>query len=140
MTEDKKIEVREQVGVILLAAVLVMSGLLLIKQKDAPATFTESAVSGAANSSSNVSEKAVANSSSATNGQAAASSNKSALININKASLEELDTLPGVGPATAQKIVDYRTQNGGFKSIEGIMDVSGIGEVKYAQLKDKISI
>ena len=130
MTEEKKIEIREQVGVILLASVLVMSGLLLIKQKDAPATFTESASASA----SNTAEKP------ATSAQTVSNGTKTALININKASLEELDTLPGVGPATAQKILDYRTQNGDFKSVEGIKDVSGIGEVKYAQLKDKISI
>jgi len=62
------------------------------------------------------------------------------LVNINKAGLEELDTLPGVGPATAQKILDYRTQNGNFKSIDGIMDVSGIGPAKYSQMQALISI
>ncbi len=131
MTEEKKIEIREQVGVILLAGVLVMSGLLLIKQKDVPATFTESTTYI---SSPSVAEKPTVSSSQQI------SDDKSALININKASLEELDTLPGVGPATAQKIVDFRKENGNFTTIEGIMDVSGIGEAKYAQLKDKISI
>ncbi len=131
MTEEKKAEVREQVGVILLAAVLVMSGLLLIKQKEVPTTFTESSASI---SSSSPVEKSEASSSQQV------SNDKSALININRAPLEELDTLPGVGPATAQKIIDYRKENGDFTSIEEIMDVSGIGEAKYAQLKDKISI
>jgi len=135
VTEEKKIEIREQVGVILLASVLVMSGLLLIKQKDAPAIFTESAVSGATSSSSSTVEKPTTSSS-----QQVSNSKVSTVVNINKASLEELDTLPGVGPATAQKIVDYRTQNGDFKSVEGIMDVSGIGPSKYSQIQSLISI
>jgi competence protein ComEA len=61
-------------------------------------------------------------------------------ININTASLSELDTLPGIGPTTAQKIIDYRTQNGPFKSIEDIKNVSGIGEKKFEQIKDKIKV
>jgi comEA protein len=133
MTEEKKVVVREQVGVILLAAVLVMSGLLLIKQKDVPTTFTENTNS----SSQGTAAKPVV--SSPTSVQTP-STVKVGLVNINTSSLEELDTLPGVGPATAQKIVDYRNKNGNFKSLENIMDVSGIGEAKYSQLKDKISI
>lgn len=61
-------------------------------------------------------------------------------VNINTASLAELDTLPGVGEATAQKIIDYREQNGYFTSIEDIMNVSGIGEVKFEKIKDMITI
>lgn len=62
------------------------------------------------------------------------------LVNINIASLAELDTLPGIGPATAQKIIDYREQNGFFASIEDIMDVSGIGEAKFEKMKNMITI
>ncbi|MCR4431437.1 MAG: helix-hairpin-helix domain-containing protein [Tepidanaerobacteraceae bacterium] len=61
-------------------------------------------------------------------------------ININTAGLSELDALPGIGPATAQKIIDYRTQNGPFKSIDDIKNVSGIGDKKFEQLKDKIKV
>jgi competence protein ComEA len=61
-------------------------------------------------------------------------------VNLNTATLEELDALPGVGPATAQKIIDYRTQNGGFKSIDDLKNVSGIGDVKFAALKDAVTL
>lgn len=61
-------------------------------------------------------------------------------ININNASLIELDSLPGVGEITAQKIIDYREENTKFKSIEEIKNVKGIGENKFNNLKDYISI
>lgn len=62
------------------------------------------------------------------------------LVNINTATLEELDALPGVGPATAQAIIDDREANGPFASEEDIMRVSGIGEKKYEKLKGSICI
>lgn len=61
-------------------------------------------------------------------------------ININNASLAELDSLPGVGEITAQKIIDYREENTNFKSIEEIKNVKGIGENKFNNLKDYICI
>jgi competence protein ComEA len=62
------------------------------------------------------------------------------LININTAEQEELETLPGIGPVTAQKIIDYRTANGGFSTIEAILDVSGIGEVTFENIRDLITV
>jgi competence protein ComEA len=62
------------------------------------------------------------------------------LININTASAAELDTLPGIGPTTAQKIIDYRTQNGPFLNAEDIVNVSGIGPGTYERIKNLITV
>jgi competence protein ComEA len=62
------------------------------------------------------------------------------LININTASSEELDSLPGIGPTTAQKIIDYRIQHGDFQQIEDIMNVSGIGPATFDDIKDLITV
>lgn len=61
-------------------------------------------------------------------------------INLNKATQTELETLPGIGPSTAEKIIAYRKENGNFKNIEDIMNVNGIGESKYNKIKDLISV
>jgi len=62
------------------------------------------------------------------------------LININTASLQELDTLPGIGPSKAAAIIDYRQKNGPFDTIEDIMKVSGIGQVTFEKLKSLITV
>lgn len=68
------------------------------------------------------------------------SSVKNNKININKATQTELETIPGVGPSTALKILDYREKNGKFSSIEDIKNVSGIGDAKYEKMKDYITV
>jgi len=61
-------------------------------------------------------------------------------ININTAGQAQLEELPGIGPALAQRIIDHRTKNGPFLSTEDVMAVSGIGEKRYEQLKDIITV
>jgi competence protein ComEA len=59
-------------------------------------------------------------------------------ISLNNATAEQLDTLDGVGPATAQKIIAWRTQHGGFRSVADLGQVPGIGPKKLAALKDRV--
>jgi competence protein ComEA len=61
-------------------------------------------------------------------------------VNLNTASQSELETLPGIGPSFAQRIIDYRQDNGGFRSIEEVQAVSGIGEKTFQKIKGQISI
>lgn len=63
-----------------------------------------------------------------------------AVINLNTATVEELDSLPGVGPAIAKRIIEYRSSVGGFSSIEQITQVSGIGEATFAKIKAFITV
>ena len=75
-----------------------------------------------------------------TSATAAAPATSSGPVNLNTATLEQLETLDGVGPATAQKIVDYREQHGGFKSVDELDQVSGIGEKRLAALRDHVGV
>lgn len=68
------------------------------------------------------------------------SSVSSSLININIASIEELTTLPGIGESKAQNIINYREENGYFKTIDEIKNVNGIGEATFDQLKKYITV
>lgn len=61
-------------------------------------------------------------------------------LNLNTATLEQLDTLDGVGPATAQKILDFREEQGGFGSVEDLGQVPGIGEKRLAALREKVRV
>lgn len=62
------------------------------------------------------------------------------IVNINTASIEELDSLPGIGSSKAQNIIDYRNVNGKFGSIEEILNVNGIGTAIYEQIKTYITV
>ncbi len=61
-------------------------------------------------------------------------------VNLNTATLEELDTLPGIGPTTAQAIIDHRTEHGPFTSVDQLLDVRGIGDAKLAELRDRVTV
>ena len=61
-------------------------------------------------------------------------------VNINTANQTELETLSGIGPSTALKIINYRNENGEFKKIEDIKDVPGIGESKFENIKENICV
>lgn len=65
---------------------------------------------------------------------------KNEKININKATQTELESLPGIGTSTAQKIINYRKEKGKFNKIEDIMNVDGIGESKYKKIKGQICV
>ena len=62
------------------------------------------------------------------------------LVNINTATQSELESLPGIGPSLAKKIMDFRQKNGAFKSTQDLMAVQGIGEKKFEQLKNLITV
>jgi competence protein ComEA len=68
------------------------------------------------------------------------SADPTALLNLNSATVAELETLPGIGPTLAQAIIAERERRGGFKSVNELRDVRGIGEKRFADLKDKVTI
>ncbi|MBT8207428.1 MAG: competence protein ComEA [Acidimicrobiia bacterium] len=61
-------------------------------------------------------------------------------ISLNRATVSDLETLPGVGPVTAQRIVDHRDEYGPFSTLEDLLDVSGIGEAKLAAIRDSVVV
>jgi len=62
------------------------------------------------------------------------------VINLNTATAAQIATLPGIGPKTADLIIQYRQKNGGFKKIEEIMNVRGIGEKSFLKLKSRLTV
>jgi competence protein ComEA len=71
---------------------------------------------------------------------AAAKSAPVGVVNINTASAAELEALPGVGPKTAARIIEYRQKNGPFKKVEEIMNVRGLGEKNFLKLKEQLTV
>jgi competence protein ComEA len=62
------------------------------------------------------------------------------LVNLNTATLEQLDTLPGVGPVTGQAILDWRAANGAFTSVDELLEVDGIGDATLSDLRDLVTV
>lgn len=61
-------------------------------------------------------------------------------VNLNTATVDQLATIPGVGPKMAERIIDYRQKNGGFKKVEDLMNVSGVGEKSFLKMKPLITV
>jgi len=72
-------------------------------------------------------------------GPAVAGTQPAGRVSLGSATLAELDALPGVGPVTAQKILDFRTQHGGFRSVDDLDAIPGIGPARIEQLRDVVS-
>jgi competence protein ComEA len=77
---------------------------------------------------------------SATAPDARAQTGVKSAINLNTATLDQLETLPGIGRKTAERIIEFRTKSGGFKRIEELMNVKGIGEKSFLKLKPLIVV
>lgn len=76
-------------------------------------------------------------------GQSAPAAVKTAaaqVVNINTAPADQLEGLPGVGPRTAARIIEYRQKNGGFKKVEELMNVRGIGEKLFLRMKSQLTV
>lgn len=95
---------------------------------------------GSSSGSSGASGAGASDGGASSGSDAAGASSSQGMVNINTASLEELQQLTGVGPATAQKIIDYRQTYGSFRSPEDLMEVNGIGEKTFNKMKDRVVV
>lgn len=85
-------------------------------------------------------ERASATSVAASNAKSSVGSVTSTLVSLNRATQAELEDLPGVGPTLAQRIIDWRSANGGFKSLEDLLEVGGIGDKLFAGIQGKVAL
>lgn len=122
------------IGVVLLVALLLGSGLLLIKISKEGKRPIE--IIGTEENQADQKVKAAVEDREAVD----ESEKQNGLVNINTASQSELEGLPGIGEKTAEKIIDYREENGDFKTKEDLKNVSGIGDAKYSEIEDLITV
>lgn len=118
------------IGIVLVQIILIGAGLVLLSmqtKKEAITTYTAPT-------------KEVSQAPKAKPRVTGTSTERELTVNLNTASQEELELLPGIGEATALKIIEYRNANGPFKKIEDIMNVSGIGEKKFEAIKNSVTI
>jgi competence protein ComEA len=124
MEEETKQKIYERAGIVLIAVILVLIGVILIKENQSEEAKFVPAIEDKSAEQVVKSAEAV----------------KTGVISINKASVQELDRLPGIGEVLAQRIVDYRTEKGSFKTIEEIKNVSGIGDAKFNSIRELIGL
>lgn len=118
------------IGIVLVQVILIGAGLVLLgvnTKKEAYTTYTGPA-------------KEISEAPKATPQVTGTSTERALIVNLNSATQEEFELLSGIGEATALKIIEYRNTNGPFKKIEDIMNVSGIGEKKFEDIKDSITL
>jgi competence protein ComEA len=72
--------------------------------------------------------------------QPTSAENKPQVVDLNTADLDALTTVPGIGPALAQRIIEYRKEHGPFKKVEDLLNVRGIGERSLARIKDRVTV
>ena len=72
--------------------------------------------------------------------QPAPAAKAEAVVNLNTATAAELESLPGIGKSTAQRILEYRQKSGGFKKVEELMNVKGIGEKSFLKIKNRLTV
>jgi competence protein ComEA len=81
-----------------------------------------------------------AQSAQASDAAAAKSSAATSVVNLNTATAAQLESLPGIGAKTAERIIEYRQKNGNFKKVEELMNVKGIGEKSFLKLKNRLTV
>ena len=113
-----------------------------VAKQAAGATDAAKQVSGAADSAKQATSGATdaAKQATSTTGAAKKAAGQTGKININTADNDQLETLPGIGPQTAKGITEYRQAHGGFKSVEELKQVKGIGDKKFDAIKDLVTI